>query len=178
MTTPDASDRYMIISSDCHAGLPCEQYRPYLEKTYEPQFEAFLAERNANRAEALKLNYDYIMNWETENEEGLKGAYDSARRDKELDADGVSAEVMFADSDAVTGMESPPFGAGLSAGTIADPELAFAGARAHNRFLEELCAENPPSSGRHRPRADLPRRRPRRRGDRTHRRPRPASAGS
>ena len=116
------SDRYMIISSDCHAGLPCEDYRPYLDKKYEPQFEAFLAERNANRAEALKLNYDYIMNWETQNEEGLKGAYDSARRDKELDADGVSAEVMFADSDAVTGMESPPFGAGLSAGTIADPD--------------------------------------------------------
>lgn len=141
------SDRYMIISSDCHAGLPCEDYRPYLDKKYEPQFEAFLAERNANRAEALKLNYDYIMNWETQNEEGLKGAYDSARRDKELDADGVSAEVMFADSDAVTGMESPPFGAGLSAGTIADPELAFAGARAHNRFLEELCAENPDRRG-------------------------------
>ncbi len=147
MTETSTSPRYMIISSDCHAGLPCEQYRPYLEAKYEPQFEEFLAERNANRSEALKLNYDYIMNWETQNEEGLKGAYDSARRDKELDSDGVSAEVMFADSDAITGMESPPFGAGLSAGTIEDPELAFAGARAHNRFLAELCAENPDRRG-------------------------------
>ena len=40
-------------------------------------------------------------------------------------------------------MESPPFGAGLSAGMIEDPELAFAGARAHNRFLVELCATSP-----------------------------------
>ena len=142
MSEPSDTKRYMIISSDCHAGLPCEDYRPYLDDRFEPQFEAFLADRKAHRAEALKLNYDYIMNWETENEEGLKGAYDGARRDKELDADGVSAEVMFADSDAVTGMESPPFGAGLSAGAIADPVLAFAGARAHNRFLEELCATN------------------------------------
>src|SRR5207253_7914466 len=75
--------------------------------------------------------------------EGLRGAYDAEQRDKELDADGVAAEVIFADADAITGMESPPFGAGLSAGTIEDPELAFAGARAHNRFLVELCATSP-----------------------------------
>ena len=66
---------------------------------------------------------------------------DAEQRDKELDADGVSAEVIFADSDAITGKESPPFGAGLSAGEIRDPELAFAGARAHNRFLVELCRD-------------------------------------
>ena len=51
--------------------------------------------------------------------------------------------MIFPDADAITGMESPPFGAGLSAADIADPELAFAGARAHNRFLVELCAHSP-----------------------------------
>ena len=54
---------------------------------------------------------------------------------------------MFADADAITGMASPPFGAGLSAGAIADPELAFAGARAHNRFLAEMCARSPARHG-------------------------------
>lgn len=49
----------------------------------------------------------------------------------------------FADGDSVTGQESPPFGAGLAAGQITDPELAFAGARAHNRWLVEFCATNP-----------------------------------
>ena len=29
--TVDATDRYLIISADCHAGLPCEEYRPYLD---------------------------------------------------------------------------------------------------------------------------------------------------
>ena len=141
------SDRYTIISSDCHAGLSCEAYRPYLESTYHRAFDEFLAERNARREEAMRMNYDYIMGWETEHEEGLRGAFDAQQRDKELDADGVSAEVIFADADAITGMASPPFGAGLSAGTIEDPELAFAGARAHNRFLEELCSHSPERRG-------------------------------
>jgi predicted TIM-barrel fold metal-dependent hydrolase len=141
------TERYMIISSDCHAGLRCEEYRPYLDPKYHEPFDQFLAEREARRDEQLKMNYDYITSWETEHEEGLRGAYDSQQRDKELDADGVSAEVMFADSDAVTGMESPPFGAGLSAGEILDPDLAFAGAHAHNLFLKDLCGQNPTRRG-------------------------------
>jgi predicted TIM-barrel fold metal-dependent hydrolase len=145
--TVDMSERYLIISSDCHAGLKCEEYRPYLEAKYHPQFDEFLAEREARRDEQLKMNYDYITNWETEHEECLRGAYDAEQRDKELDADGVAAEVMFADSDAITGMESPPFGAGLSAGEILDPDLAFAGAHAHNLFLKDLCGRTPERRG-------------------------------
>ena len=141
------SDRYTIISADAHAGLPCEEYRPYLDAAYHAPFDEYLAERQANRDQALEMNYDYIMGWETDNEEGLRGAWDIEQRDKELDADGVTAEVMFADADAITGMASPPFGAGLSAGEIADPELAFAGARAHNRFLAEMCARSPERHG-------------------------------
>ena len=137
------SERYLIVSSDCHAGLPCEEYRPYLDGRYLGAFDDFLAERHASREEALKFNYDYIMHWEGDNEEGLRGAFDPEQRDKELDADGVAGEVMFADADAITGMESPPFGAGLSAGTIQDPELAYAGAIAHNRWLAEICSHAP-----------------------------------
>jgi predicted TIM-barrel fold metal-dependent hydrolase len=137
------AERYLIVSSDCHAGLPCEEYRPYLDARHLGAFDDFLAERHASREEALKFNYDYIMHWEGDNEEGLRGAFDPDQRDKELDADGVAAEVMFADADAITGMESPPFGAGLSAGTIQDPELAYAGAIAHNRWLAEFCSHAP-----------------------------------
>ncbi len=141
MTT--VTDPYVIISADAHAGLPCEEYRPYLESRYHPAFDEFLAERHALRDEQMKLNYDYINGWETEHAEGLRGAFDAEQRDKEMNADGVAAEVIFPDADSITGMESPPFGAGLSAGMIEDPELAFAGARAHNRFLVELCATSP-----------------------------------
>ncbi len=141
------NDPYIVVSADSHAGLPCEQYRPYLEAKYSGAFDDYLAQQHAKRNEALQMNYDYIMGWETDNAEGLRGAYDVEQREKELDADGVSAEVMFADADAITGNESPPFGAGLSAGTITDPELAFAGARAHNRFLAEMCTHSPERRG-------------------------------
>src|SRR5260221_3677002 len=106
--------RSTLISADSPAGLSCEDYRPSLDPTYMPQFEDFLAERNAKRDADLKMNYDFIMNWEVDHAEGLRGAFDIEQREKELDADGVAAEVIFADADAITGNASPPFGAGLS----------------------------------------------------------------
>lgn len=141
------SERYLIISADAHAGLPSEEYRAYLDPRHHEAFDAFLAERHARRDELLSMNYEYIMGWETDNAEGLRGAFDPEQRDKELDADGVAGEVIFPDADAITGMAGPPFGAGLSAGEITDPELAFAGARAHNRFLVELCSHAPERRG-------------------------------
>jgi len=33
------------ITSDSHAGLPTEAYRPYLEKKYHAAFDQFLSER-------------------------------------------------------------------------------------------------------------------------------------
>ena len=116
---------------------------PISTRRYLPQFDDFLAERQANRDEQMVLNYDYITNWETTHEEGLRGAYDPAQRDKEMDADGVAAEVIFPDADAITGMESPPFGAGLSAGMIEDPGSRSRAPAPHNRFLVELCSESP-----------------------------------
>ena len=71
------------------------------------------------------------------------GGWDTARRDKELDADGVAGEVIFPDADSVSGGASAPFGAGLGASGTTPGELLFAGARAHNRWLAELCQDSP-----------------------------------
>jgi predicted TIM-barrel fold metal-dependent hydrolase len=140
----DTSDApYVIVSSDTHAGLEVEQYRDYLEERFHPQFDEWVRERHHHRRLVEEVNGEYVAKWEGDNAEGLRGAYDPDVRDKELDADGIAGEVIFADGDSVTGQESPPFGAGLSAGMITDPELAFAGARAHNRWLVEFCATNP-----------------------------------
>ena len=35
---------YMVISADCHAGLPAPLYRPYLEKKYHDDFGLYLEE--------------------------------------------------------------------------------------------------------------------------------------
>ncbi len=126
------ADRYMIISSDCHAGLPNEEYRPYLDPQFLDAFDAHLAEREALREQfQIMGNKQFEEEWFSENEEGLAGGWDAARRDKELDAD------------AVLGGNSAPFGAGLGMSSQHDPALVMAGARAHNRWLAELCSESP-----------------------------------
>lgn len=138
-----SNDPYVIVSSDTHAGLQVEEYREYLDSKFHPQFDDWVVERHNHRVLAEELNGEYVAKWEGENEHGLKGAYDGPIRDEAQDADGVAGEIIFADGDAVTGQESPPFGAGLAAGQITDPELAFAGANAHNRWISEFCGENP-----------------------------------
>src|SRR5262245_60945138 len=141
----DPSDApYVIVSSDTHAGLPVDEYRDYLESSVHAEFDEWLVTRHQHRTMVEEVNGDYVEAWERDNEVGLRGAFDATVRDKVLDDDGVAGEVIFPDGDSVTGMEAPPFGAGLQAGMITDPRLAWAGARAHNRWLEEFCATNPP----------------------------------
>ncbi len=134
--------KYLVISADCHAGLPNAEYREWLDPEYREQFDSALVER-ARMAELASqgfLNQDFADEWHADNEEGLRGGWDAGRRDKELDADGVAGEVIFPDADAVSSGASAPFGAGLGATGDIAPELLMAGARAHNRWLAELCA--------------------------------------
>jgi predicted TIM-barrel fold metal-dependent hydrolase len=142
---PSTSDRYLIISSDCHAGLPNAEYRDYLDPEFREPFDQSLADRARMMELAARgiLNEDFAREWEVENEEGLRGGWDAERRDKELDADGVVGEVIFPDADAVTAGASAPFGAGLAASSDVPVELLMAGARAHNRWLAELCQASP-----------------------------------
>ena len=139
-----ATKPYAIISADCHAGLPTEQYRPYLEERYHRDLDDFLAERKAmlakRDAEGM-TEEDFEADWNAQ--EGFAGGWDAATRDTELDKDGVIGEVIFPDSDAISGTTSPPFAAGLGSTGALDPELTIAGAQSHNRWLAELCSESP-----------------------------------
>ena len=137
--------KYLVISADCHAGLPNAQYRDWLDPGNREAFDEYLRQREAMLELAGRglLNEEFAAQWEADNEEGLRGGWDAARRDKELDADGVAGEVIFPDADAVTAGASAPFGAGLGATGETDPALLLAGARAHNRWLAELCADSP-----------------------------------
>jgi predicted TIM-barrel fold metal-dependent hydrolase len=137
---------YMVISADCHAGLPNEQYRQWLDPEFRDTFDQHLAARAAMEAELAERglrNEEFAEEWEHENAEGLRGGWDASRRDEELNADGVVGEVIFPDADAVTGGASAPFGAGLGATADVPIDLLMAGAKAHNRWLAELCAESP-----------------------------------
>jgi predicted TIM-barrel fold metal-dependent hydrolase len=59
-----------------------------------------------------------------------------------LAKDGIAAEIVFPDG--ITEHNTPPFGAGLGLSPRdAVPELQWAGAMAHNRWLAELVANDP-----------------------------------
>jgi predicted TIM-barrel fold metal-dependent hydrolase len=138
------SDRYLVISSDCHAGLRPEDYRAYLEPKYRDAFDVALPiQIRMTREAAKKFLVDEInTEWRKGRESGLSGAWDHDQRIQVLDDDGVAAEVIFPDG--ITEMNMPPFGAGLSLPTDGIvPELQWAGARAHNRWLAEFCQMAP-----------------------------------
>ena len=140
--------RLLVISADCHAGLPPERYRDYVDPQYREVFDAALPVQiqviEENDAKFLKQ--EFLEAWRTEDvAHGLTGAWDSAERDRQLDGDGIAGEIIFPDG--VTGGNLPPFGATLS--LFNDrmrpeivPELQWAGARAHNRWIAEFCQES------------------------------------
>ena len=139
-------ERYLIISSDSHAGLPLAQYRDWLDPKYQAAFDERLPEELAFRQWEVDtfLDKDFERDWKQGRvPEGIGGAWDSSVRERQLEADGIVAEVIFPDG--VTEMNTPPFQAGftLPVGDAIDPELQWAGARAHNRWVAEFCRERP-----------------------------------
>lgn len=137
-------DRYLVISSDCHAGLPPEQYRDYLDPQYRETFDQVLPIQLRMTQEAAEkfLVAEINEQWRKGHDAELSGAWDHDERIKVLDNDGIAAEVIYPDG--ITEMNMPPFGAGLSLPTDdIVPDLQWAGARAHNRWLAELCQMAP-----------------------------------
>jgi predicted TIM-barrel fold metal-dependent hydrolase len=137
-------DRVLVISSDCHAGLPPERYRDYLDPEHRAAFDRALPIQLQMTREAAKkfLVADINDEWRRGREADLAGAWDHEARVRVLDGDGIAGEVIFPDG--ITELNMPPFGAGLSLPTEnVVPALQWAGARAHNRWLAELCQMAP-----------------------------------
>ncbi len=137
-------DRYLVISSDCHAGLPPERYRDYLDPQYREEFDRQHAARLAMLEKAgqrLEMAEESAK-WAEGKNAGLSGAWDHDRRLEVLDADGIAAEILFVDG--LTEQNSPPFGGDLGLSPVgANPELQWAGARSHNRWMSEFVSMAP-----------------------------------
>jgi predicted TIM-barrel fold metal-dependent hydrolase len=137
-------DRYLVISSDGHAGPHAAEYRDYVDPAFRDAFDVALPIQIAQTEAAAKsfLVDDINREWRKGRETELSGAWDAEAREKVLDADGVAAEVLFPDG--VTEMNAPPFGAGFTMnpeGVTAD--LQWAGCMAHNRWMAEFVATAP-----------------------------------
>ncbi len=146
MSDQTDTSRYLVISSDTHAGPPAERYRDYLDPKYRPAFDEDLKmakEMNRARSEMTEAG-EFEAKWEAETGDGgRRASWDPVARDAELDKEGVAAEVIFPDADVLAGAASAPFHAGLGSAGDLDGELVMAGAMAHNRWLEELCSSSP-----------------------------------
>lgn len=138
---------YVVISSDNHAGANLLGYKPYLEKKWHDEFEAWAAEYenpwdfmdprldrddvDANQIEILTgaASWHSPLNW------------DSDRRLRHMEADGVVGEVIFPNT-------APPFMpgsvlSGRSPTSRPEYERRWAGLQAHNRWLVDFCGEVP-----------------------------------
>ena len=138
------SDRLIVVSSDCHAGLPIADYKPYLDAKYHETMDMAvpITLDMLQKAEESFLIKEINDEWRAPIKQQLTGAWDYAERVKMLDGDGIAAEVIFPDG--ITENNTPPFGAGLGLSPREQvPELQWAGAMAHNRWLAEFCANNP-----------------------------------
>ena len=137
-------DRHLVISADCHAGLPPGGYREYLDPQHRDVFDVALAQQLeiTRDLEEHFLVKEINEGWRSGNEDDLSGAWDHDARIRVLDGDGIAGEVIFPDG--ITEMNAPPFGAGIGLSPRgADRELQWAGARSHNRWLAELVAMAP-----------------------------------
>ena len=121
-----ADEHYTIISADCHAGGSHEMYREYLDPAYVAEFDAW-REKYKNPFRDLQ-DGGRLRNW------------DDDRRNGDLEADGIVAEVVFPNT-------VPPFFPSfvLFARPPRPEEFRqrLAGIRAHNRWMADWCARFP-----------------------------------
>src|SRR5262249_14379039 len=135
-TDNNRSDKYVVISADCHAGADLRDYRPYLDARFRDEFDVWAANYTdawsafdpGERRMGVASFLDPI-NWE------------SAKRIEMLEEQGVVAEILFPNT-------VPPFypsGAITAPGprTAEEYERRWAGVQAHNRWLAEFCADAP-----------------------------------
>ena len=89
-------DRYLVVSSDGHAGPPAARYREYLDPEFREPFDEH--QRQLRELAALvrpdPARAEFVAKWEklTEPDGGLAAAYESEVRNKVLDDQGVVAE--------------------------------------------------------------------------------------
>ena len=150
------SEHLTLISADGHAGPPIAEYRPYVDAEFLDEFDRFVPAREAwrverNRTMGLAEDDELVhalfgedmvklyTDQEVVKSGGCSGVYDSARRNAELEKEGVVAEVLFAD---FQNSNEPPWGAAFPFPDT-NQELRLVGARAFNRWLAEFCAALP-----------------------------------
>src|SRR5215217_418921 len=126
-TETETSTHYLILSADGHAGAePGVGYVEYLDPAWKDEYDAWFA--------AYQNPFEDMIGPDADR------SWNSDRRLREMEEDGIVAEVLFPNT-------VPPF---FPSGSLLTPppppeeyERRMAGIRAHNRWLADFCAAAP-----------------------------------
>ncbi len=130
--------RLTIVSADCHAGPDrMADFRPFIESGHVAAFDDYCA-----RIDAYERDIGSGLTGGGATSTGEDGLWDHAVRTRCLDGDGVAAEVIFAQG-SVPFAAYPAVGGGQKVDFQATSDQVAAGCRAYNRWLAELCAQDP-----------------------------------
>lgn len=134
MTTPVA-----IVSADCHIGPRLvEDLRPYCPPELLDAFDAYAADSQRSLGRYVRQD-DMGPGAHAMRNRWIDGHHDPEARRRDLDAEGVAAEVIFHGSQ----NDQPiPFQDSML-GPPSDPAQAAAGIRIYNRWLADVCGAAP-----------------------------------
>ena len=144
-------DRFIVISSDGHVGALMADYREYLDVDYLDEFDEFLISWNDHGSRNIdepalrnRLDPQFFKEW-------TRKMVDTGRIDhfpdpdarlKELDREGVSAEVLFPEFGLPFELYNPSLAAALGHPPL-DEEHRRASFRAFNRWLSDFVSVAP-----------------------------------
>jgi len=141
-------NRHIVISTDGHAfgpgnGSMDTDHLDLLSEYFEPKYRAEYREYSTRLVERIASVIAGLFDKDAASSfaehaasgGGTKGLFDSDRRLKELEQEGIVGEVLFPNA--------VPFGRSFGVGDAYPVELREAGARAYNRWLADFCREAP-----------------------------------
>ncbi|MCD9622894.1 amidohydrolase family protein [Rhabdothermincola salaria] len=136
-----SDDPVVIVSADCHIGPRLEEdLRPLCPPEHLAAFDAYVADGERSRGRYVEhdpSNDDPLSPWRNQ---WTPGHHDPDARRRDLDFEGIAAEVVFHGSQ---NNQPIPFQTSML-GPPDDPELAAVGIRIYNTWLAEMCAAGAP----------------------------------
>ena len=147
----NGSSRLLVVSADCHAGPPVQMYRPFVDPAHREAFDDYASQVqifiDRILEERLAKNNDLVdadprARMETERDR-VMGQWDAHERLRDLNADGVAAEVVYPQG-SVPFHKYPPLS--TRDNDVIYPaaiDVQAAGCRAYNRWLASMCEVEP-----------------------------------
>ena len=142
---PDRDSPAVIVSCDAHVGPRLrEDLRPYCPADHLERFDDFVAADEKEQAAQASAAGEPARRPDGPNghpDMRTAGHYDVGARLRDMDQDGVAAELMWHFSQ--NGEPLPWAGHGLGTVMPSQFELAAAGYRIYNRWLADYCSADP-----------------------------------